>query len=736
MDPYGMALKGDCRGFLQYFAQRTAKDLLDYRTVNGDRAIHIAAAMEDPQLIQEFLESLTSETRLEVLKQTDAFGNNGLHEAAIVENFDVARTLIDFSRQSGDAYKNLLEATNGLGETPVYRAAALGKTKLLQIWTEQVGDLRHHFRRNDGKTVLHMAVLGQHFDTAIWLLKHHSSLANKLTSDGPDGLTCLQLLALMPSAFKSYSKTAEIWTSLVSSCLPTYDDDDCVDYNYKEDLETGKIDNCVACRKRTRGRPAIKKIWMKKQMHKNANKLLKKLVKEETLCLGDGEQNPESSSTSLPNPEISSSNPESSTSSLPNPEIFSPDPESSTTSPANISTISLGLGKGNMLKAKKLVDFSAGELDELLLKKDCTNKGNMIKAKKFVDFSAAELVELFVKKDCTIKGVPNHKKDKNWAIRLTLLFAASNGITEILKEIIHQHPQAILLDNLNEKEQNILHVAVKRRQYKVFELITKEMQLSVPKWASRIDKKGYTLLHHVADMKHYKEGTRPGPVLQFQEELQLFEHVKEIMPRHYAMHRDEKNKMTASDLFNLTHEDQLRKAQEWIKETSQACSVLAILIATVVFTAAFTIPGGNNEKGFPHFLKSPLFYVFTVMDVASLALSLSSVVMFLSILTSPRESSDFLRELPRKLMVGFTLLFFSVLTSMITFSASLLLIIRMEKKWTAALYAAAIFPVIVLALMEFPYCADFLANGKVYYLEFMNNFPWKKKKKKKYTRYF
>ena len=110
---------------------------------------------------------------------------------------------------------------------------------------------------------------------------------------------------------------------------------------------------------------------MKKQMHRNADKLLKMLVKE-TPCLGDGEQNP---------------------------EIFSPDPESSTTSPANISTISLGLGKGNMLKAKKLVDFSAGELDELLLKKDCTNKGNMIKAKKFVDFSAGELVELFVKKD-------------------------------------------------------------------------------------------------------------------------------------------------------------------------------------------------------------------------------------------------------------------------------------------------------------------------------------------------
>ena len=126
-DPVGMALKGDCRGFLQYFAQRTAKDLLDYRTVNGDRAIHIAAAMEDPRLIQEFLERLTPETRLGVLEQTDAFGNNGLHEAAVVEDFDVARVLVDFSRKAGDAYKGLVKARNGLGETPVYRAAASGK---------------------------------------------------------------------------------------------------------------------------------------------------------------------------------------------------------------------------------------------------------------------------------------------------------------------------------------------------------------------------------------------------------------------------------------------------------------------------------------------------------------------------------------------------------------------------------------------------------------------------------
>lgn len=35
-DPYGMALKGDYQGFLDYFGQRTAEELLGYRAVNRD----------------------------------------------------------------------------------------------------------------------------------------------------------------------------------------------------------------------------------------------------------------------------------------------------------------------------------------------------------------------------------------------------------------------------------------------------------------------------------------------------------------------------------------------------------------------------------------------------------------------------------------------------------------------------------------------------------------------------
>ena len=163
-DPVGMVFKRDCEGFLKYFAGQSDEHLLSYKTANGDSAIHIAAAMENPQLIQKFLERLTPETRLGVLKQMDEFGNTGLHEAAVVENYDVASILVDFSRKSGDAHENLLRVRNRLGETPVYRAAALGKTKLLQILTEQFCDSSYHFHSGkDDKTVLHMAILGQHF---------------------------------------------------------------------------------------------------------------------------------------------------------------------------------------------------------------------------------------------------------------------------------------------------------------------------------------------------------------------------------------------------------------------------------------------------------------------------------------------------------------------------------------------------------------------------------------------
>ncbi|KAB2007191.1 hypothetical protein ERO13_D10G010450v2 [Gossypium hirsutum] len=91
------------------------------------------------------------------------------------------------------------------------------------------------------------------------------------------------------------------------------------------------------------------------------------------------------------------------------------------------------------------------------------------------------------------------------------------------------------------------------------------------------------------------------------------------------------------------------------------------------------------------------------MDVAGLASCLTSVVIFLSILTSSLEFEDFRHRLPRSLSLGFTFLFFSVTSTMLTFTATILLLVHLEKRWTATLtYAAAFLPICVFAMFQFP----------------------------------
>ena len=186
---------------------------------------------------------------------------------------------------------------------------------------------------------------------------------------------------------------------------------------------------------------------------------------------------------------------------------------------------------------------------------------------------------------------------------------------------------------------------------------------------------------------------------------------REVSPDNEGMQRGKE--LTALELFQEEHKDQLKLAQEWIEKTSQSCSAVAVLLATVVFAAAYTIPGGSDERGFPIFLHNRFFLAFTVLDIIAFASSLTSVVMFLSILTSPFEYENFYHNIPLKLIWGFTLLFFSVMTTMLAFACTFFLIIRFRKKWTTGLISfAAFLPVTVFALMQFPLYVSFLSTMK------------------------
>ncbi|XP_059437022.1 uncharacterized protein LOC132170139 [Corylus avellana] len=282
-----------------------------------------------------------------------------------------------------------------------------------------------------------------------------------------------------------------------------------------------------------------------------------------------------------------------------------------------------------------------------------------------------------------------------------LLIAASEGIVEIFDEILDAHPQAI--EHISKDEVTIVVAAICHRQREIFRRLKMMKGVMEHRLFSLIDKRGYTILHHAADMKNYNGGTRAGPALQLQEELQWFERVRKIVPSHYVMHRNNAGK-TADELFKEQHAKLLEKAERWIKETSHSCSAIAILVATVVFTAALTVPGGNDQQGHPVFLNSPFFLFFTIMDVVSLAGSLTYVVMFLSILTSPFKQENFLESLPRKLMIGFTLLFLSMTTTMLSFTATIFLINHFEKKalTVTLINIAVLLPVSIFVLMQFP----------------------------------
>ncbi|XP_060673333.1 ankyrin repeat-containing protein NPR4-like [Ziziphus jujuba] len=174
-----------------------------------------------------------------------------------------------------------------------------------------------------------------------------------------------------------------------------------------------------------------------------------------------------------------------------------------------------------------------------------------------------------------------------------LLIATSTGIEEIVNGILKEHPQAV--EHVSDEGLNIMHVAIRHRQRNIFKRV-KKMKILMVRLVRKIDDNGYTLLHHVSDMTHYySSGSLPNAALQLQDELKWFERVRKIIPSHYEMNHRKVNGQTAEDMFEKSHAELHKEAQSWLKRTSESSSVIAVLIATVAFTAAYTVPGGSDQ---------------------------------------------------------------------------------------------------------------------------------------------
>lgn len=178
--------------------------------------------------------------------------------------------------------------------------------------------------------------------------------------------------------------------------------------------------------------------------------------------------------------------------------------------------------------------------------------------------------------------------------------------------------------------------------------------------------------------------------------------VQKIVPPYFINHRNKEGD-TAQFLFSKQHRELVKRGQEWLMRTTQACTLVAVLIATVAFTCAYTVPGGSNKTGHPLLLRTKPFIVFTTADTLSLCFSLTSVVVFLSIMTSKMQEQDFRRSLPLKLVLGLTTLFLAVAAMMVAFAATLVLMMRRRLHWAAVpIYTIACCPVTIFLVLQLP----------------------------------
>jgi hypothetical protein len=151
------------------------------------------------------------------------------------------------------------------------------------------------------------------------------------------------------------------------------------------------------------------------------------------------------------------------------------------------------------------------------------------------------------------------------------------------------------------------------------------------------------------------------------------------------------------ELFTESHKELVKAGEKWAKDTAGSFTLVATLITTIMFAAAFTVPGGNNQdNGVPLFLHDITFDVFIIADAASLFTSSTSVLLFIGILTARYAEKDFLKSLPLRLLFALIALFFSVVSMIVAFCASLAMLLKGHHRVIITAMSFASVPVIVL----------------------------------------
>ncbi|GKV51861.1 hypothetical protein SLEP1_g58484 [Rubroshorea leprosula] len=296
-----------------------------------------------------------------------------------------------------------------------------------------------------------------------------------------------------------------------------------------------------------------------------------------------------------------------------------------------------------------------------------------------------------------------HVYQRNIMKETPILIAARYGITEMVGRILEVCPTAI--QDINSEKKNIALLAAENRQPQVLQLLLQQNNMKESIFGA-VDANGNSALHLAAILSDLKPWRIPGAALQMQWEIKWYKFVKNSMPSHLLGHYNKQGK-TPKDIFSDTHSDLVEKGGKWLTSTSESCSVVAALIATVAFATSSAVPGGSRNDGKPNMESQPAFNVFAFSSITALCFSITALVMFLVILTSRYQERDFMTHLPKKLLFGLTSLFVSIASMLVSFCAGHFLILKENLKYAAfPVYAVTCLPVTLFAAAQFPLYFD------------------------------
>ncbi|KAH6799639.1 hypothetical protein C2S51_036123 [Perilla frutescens var. frutescens] len=638
-------------------------------TSSGDTALHIAISNGDEAVVKDLV-AIVQETE-GALEVQNEHGNTPLHLAAYLGNASMCSSIARCN-------STLMGLRNDENETPFFLAVRLGRKEafyaLHEICKGQEG--YDYCRRKDGETILHSAISGEYFDLAFHIMNHYAGLLNAMTAQG---FSPLHILANKPSAFKSGSQIRGL-DKLIYLCivvdelkLNKLDIGGSGKANAKrlQCLEAGSThnaqgpgippQNCItlfgifkliskgmtmilcSCWK------SVEKMREKKEMHIWSLQIMQKLLEHaKTYEYEDKGKSP---------------------------VITEPAGEDGAAAISNTLSNIEGAGAADL------------NLD-------------------FVFDDDEAHVEAPVRVSSTDKNKADQQDNNVMEKKETpILTAARNGVTEMVEAILKCFPVAIHDTNADGK--NVVLLAVENRHLHLYKFLLK---WKVNKFSifSQTDKDGNSALHLAARLGKDRPWLTPGVILQMQWEIKWYEFVKNSMPPLYFQ-RYNNDKKTATEIFSETHDSLAAKDSKWLSSTSNSCSVVAALVATVAFTASTAIPGGvkSDDTGTPALQNDAAFTIFAISSLVALGFSVTSVVMFLAILTARHQEKDFRRNLPMKMLVGLTSLLISIACMLLCFCAGHFLVLKDKFEYASLpLYVVTCLPLTFFAILQFPQYVD------------------------------